>query len=340
MKRPRFIPDNFTLILIGLVVLASVLPVRGDAAMAADILTNLAIALLFFLHGAKLPTQAVIAGLAHWRLHGLVFACTFLLFPAAGLALRPLMEPAIGPELYRGMLFLCALPATVQSAIAFTSMARGNVPAAICSAATSSLIGIFITPLLVLLMLGAAVQSMPLGEAIGKIMVQLMVPFIAGQICRRWIGAWVEKNKAWLKYVDQCSIYLVIYTAFSRAVVEGIWHHLPLWQLATLTVACCILLAIILLLVNFIARRLNFSIEDRITILFAGSKKSLASGVPMAQVLFSGAAMGTLLLPLMLFHQIQLMVCAVLAKRYAQRPEGCATAIAESAQPLPDESAA
>ncbi|NYT22668.1 bile acid:sodium symporter [Alcaligenaceae bacterium] len=340
MKRPRFIPDNFTLILIGLVVLASVLPVRGDAAVAADILTNLAIALLFFLHGAKLPTQAVIAGLAHWRLHGLVFACTFLLFPAAGLALRPLMEPAIGPELYRGMLFLCALPATVQSAIAFTSMARGNVPAAICSAATSSLIGIFITPLLVLLMLGAAVQSMPLGEAIGKIMVQLMVPFIAGQICRRWIGAWVEKNKAWLKYVDQCSIYLVIYTAFSRAVVEGIWNHLPLWQLATLTVACCILLAIILLLVNFIARRLNFSIEDRITILFAGSKKSLASGVPMAQVLFSGAAMGTLLLPLMLFHQIQLMVCAVLAKRYAQRPEGCATAIAESAQPLPDESAA
>jgi len=321
MKRPRFIPDNFTLILIGLVVLASVLPVSGDAAVAADLLTNLAIALLFFLHGAKLPTQAVIAGLAHWRLHGLVFACTFLLFPAIGLALRPVLEPAIGPELYRGMLFLCALPATVQSAIAFTSMARGNVPAAICSAATSSLIGIFITPLLVLLMLGAAVQSMPLGEAIGKITVQLLVPFMAGQIARRWIGAWVEKNKAWLRYVDQCSIYLVIYTAFSRAVVEGIWSRLPLWQLATLTVACCVLLAIILVVVNFIARRLRFSIEDRITILFAGSKKSLASGVPMAQVLFSGAAMGTLLLPLMLFHQIQLMVCAVLAKRYGQRPE-------------------
>lgn len=321
MKRPRFIPDNFTLILIGLVVLASVLPVSGDAAVAADWLTNLAIALLFFLHGAKLPTQAVVAGLAHWRLHGLVFACTFLLFPAIGLALRPVLEPAIGPDLYRGMLFLCALPATVQSAIAFTSIARGNVAAAICSAATSSLVGIFVTPLLVLLMLGAAVQSMPLGEAIGKITVQLMVPFLAGQLSRRWIGSWVETNKAWLKYVDQGSIYLVIYTAFSRAVVEGIWNTLPLWQLASLTVACCVLLAVILVLVNFIARRLRFSVEDRITILFAGSKKSLASGVPMAQVLFSGAAMGTLLLPLMLFHQIQLMVCAVLAKRYARRPE-------------------
>lgn len=321
MKRPRFLPDNFTLILIGLVVLASVLPVQGSAAYAADILTNLAIALLFFLHGAKLPTQAVIAGLTHWRLHGLVFACTFLLFPAVGLALRPVLEPAIGPDLYRGMLYLCALPATVQSAIAFTSMARGNVAAAICSAATSSLLGVFVTPVLVLLMLGAAAQSLSLGEAIGKITLQLLVPFIAGQICRRWIGAWVDKNKAWLKYVDQCSIYLVIYTAFSRAVVEGIWSQLPLSQLVALTVACCVLLAIILALVNLVARRLGFNIEDRITILFAGSKKSLATGVPMAQVMFSGAALGTLLLPVMLFHQIQLMVCAVLAKRYGRRAE-------------------
>ena len=321
MKRPRFLPDNFTLILIGLVVLASVLPVRGQAAMAGDLLTNLAIGLLFFLHGAKLSTQAVIAGLGHWRLHGLVFACTFLLFPALGLALRPVLEPMIGAELYIGMLYLCALPATVQSAIAFTSMARGNVPAAICSAATSSLIGIFITPVLVLFMLGAAVQSMPLGEAIGNITLQLLVPFVAGQVARRWIGAWVNKNKAWLKYVDQCSIYLVIYTAFSRAVVEGIWDHLPLWQLITLILACCLLLALVLAIVGLLAKRLGFNLEDRITILFAGSKKSLATGVPMAQVMFGGTGMGTLLLPLMLFHQIQLMVCAVLAKRYAQRPE-------------------
>lgn len=321
MKRPRFLPDNFTLILIGLVVLASFLPVQGDAAHAAELLTNLAIALLFFLHGAKLSTRAVISGLGHWRLHGLVFACTFLLFPIVGLALRPVLEPVIGAELYKGMLYLCALPATVQSAIAFTSMARGNVPAAICSAATSSLVGIFVTPVLVLLMLGAAVQSMPLGEAIGKITVQLLVPFVAGQICRRWIGAWIDKNKAWLKYVDQCSIYLVIYTAFSRAVVDGLWSHLPFWQLIALIIACCVLLAIILAIISFVAKRLGFNIEDRITILFAGSKKSLATGVPMAQVMFSGAAMGTLLLPLMIFHQIQLMVCAVLAKRYGQRPE-------------------
>ncbi|HLU00114.1 MAG TPA: bile acid:sodium symporter family protein [Burkholderiaceae bacterium] len=331
MKRPRFLPDNFTLILISLVVLASVLPLRGSAVAMGDLATNLAIGLLFFLHGAKLSTQAVVAGMTHWRLHGLVFACTFLLFPALGLALRPVLEPMVGTELYIGMLYLCALPATVQSAIAFTSMARGNVPAAICSAATSSLIGIFITPVLVLLMLGAAVQSMPLGQAIGNITLQLLLPFIAGQLVRPWIGEWVARNKNWLKYVDQGSIYLVIYTAFSRAVVEGIWETLPLWQLITLTLACSLLLALVLGIVAFLAKRLGFNLEDRITILFAGSKKSLATGVPMAQVIFSGAALGTLLLPLMIFHQIQLMVCAVLAKRYAQRPEESSTALAEAA---------
>src|SRR5690606_6459218 len=331
MKRPRFLPDNFTLILISLVVLAIVLPLRGDAVAVGNLATNLAIGLLFFLHGAKLSTQAVISGLTHWRLHGLVFACTFLLFPALGLALRPVLEPMVGTELYIGMLYLCALPATVQSAIAFTSMARGNVPAAICSAATSSLIGIFITPVLVLLMLGAAVQSMPLGQAIGNITLQLLLPFIAGQLVRPWIGEWVARNKNWLKYVDQGSIYLVIYTAFSRAVVEGIWETLPLWQLITLTLACSLLLALVLGIVAFLAKRLGFNLEDRITILFAGSKKSLATGVPMAQVIFSGAALGTLLLPLMIFHQIQLMVCAVLAKRYAQRPEESSTALAEAA---------
>src|SRR5690606_20259092 len=138
---------------------------------------HLAVGRRFSLPGARLPTATGRAAIAHLRLHGVVFACACLLFPALGLALRPLLEPVIGIELYRGMLYLCALPATVQSAIAFTSMARGNVPAAICSAATSSLIGIFITPVLVLLMLGAAVQSMPVGEAIGKITLQLLVPF-------------------------------------------------------------------------------------------------------------------------------------------------------------------
>ncbi|AZD49188.1 bile acid:sodium symporter family protein [Pseudomonas chlororaphis] len=321
MSRSRLLPDNFTLTLIGVVLLASFLPAGGQVALGFGWLTNAAIALLFFLHGAKLSREAIIAGAGHWRLHLLIFSLTFVLFPILGLALKPLLSPLIGNELYLGMLYLCALPATVQSAIAFTSLARGNVPAAICSAAASSLFGIFLTPLLVTLLLNVHGDAGSTLDAIVKISVQLLLPFIAGQIARRWIGAWVGRNKNWLKFVDQGSILLVVYGAFSEAVNEGIWHQIPLWELAGLVLACGVLLALALLASSLLSKLFGFNQEDRITILFCGSKKSLATGVPMAQVLFAGSTMGVLILPLMLFHQIQLMVCAVLAQRYAKRPE-------------------
>ncbi|MGE1091474.1 bile acid:sodium symporter family protein [Pseudomonas zeae] len=321
MTRPRFLPDNFTLTLIGVVLLASFLPASGQVAVGFGWLTNLAIALLFFLHGAKLSRESIIAGAGHWRLHLLVFGLTFVLFPLLGLALKPLLSPLIGDKLYMGMLYLCALPATVQSAIAFTSLARGNIPAAICSAAASSLFGIFLTPLLVTLLLDVHGDGGSTLDAILKISVQLLLPFIAGQIARRWIGVWVGRNKNWLKFVDQGSILLVVYGAFSEAVNEGIWHQIPVVDLLGLVVVCCILLALVLLASTLLGKAFGFSQEDRITILFCGSKKSLATGVPMAQVLFAGSTIGVLILPLMLFHQIQLMVCAVLAQRYAKRPE-------------------
>jgi len=321
MPRPRFLPDNFMLILLALILTASFLPVRGVYADYAATATNLAIGLLFFLHGAKMSLKAIIAGLSHWRLHALVFGCTFVMFPLLGLALKPVLLPVLGADLYRGMLYMCALPATVQSAIAFTSIARGNIPAAICSAATSSLLGIFITPLLVLLMLGQSGAGLPFLDAVLKIMLQLLLPFVLGQIARRWIGSWVDRNKVWLKHVDQCSIYLVVYTAFSSAVVGGLWSQLPLQQILLLVLACCVLLALVLGLSWWLAKRLNFDTADRITILFAGSKKSLAQGVPMAQVLFASSAIGPIILPIMLFHQIQLLVCAILSKRFADRPQ-------------------
>ncbi|VVM43842.1 hypothetical protein PS662_00438 [Pseudomonas fluorescens] len=321
MTRPRFLPDNFTLTLIGVVVLASLLPASGQVAVGFGWLTNSAIALLFFLHGAKLSRESIIVGAGHWRLHLLVFGLTFVLFPLIGLALKPLLSPLIGDELYMGMLYLCALPATVQSAIAFTSLARGNIPAAICSAAASSLFGIFLTPLLVTLLLNVHGDGASTLDAIMKISVQLLLPFVAGQIARRWIGAWVARNKSWLRFVDQGSILLVVYGAFSEAVIEGIWQQIPFWELAGLVVVCCIVLGLVLAAATVLGKAFGFNQEDRITILFCGSKKSLATGVPMAQVLFAGSTIGVLILPLMLFHQIQLMVCAVLAQRYANRPE-------------------
>ncbi|HWH80599.1 MAG TPA: bile acid:sodium symporter family protein [Burkholderiaceae bacterium] len=319
MPRPRLLPDNFTLTLIAVVIAASVLPCRGVWATAFNAITNVAIGLLFFMHGAKLSREAVVAGLTHWRLHLLVLACTFAMFPVLGIALRPLLQPLVTPELYVGVLFLCALPATVQSAIAFTAMARGNVPAAVCSASASSLIGIFLTPALVGVLLaqhGAAASL----DAVRAIVLQLLLPFIAGQVARRWIGGWVERHRAVLGSIDRSSILLVVYTAFSEAVIQGLWQQLPPRAFAGLLVVCAVLLALALAITTFAARRLGFDKADEITIVFCGSKKSLASGIPMARVLFAGHAVGALVLPLMLFHQLQLMVCAVLAQRYAARP--------------------
>ncbi|MBS7600748.1 MULTISPECIES: bile acid:sodium symporter family protein [Pseudomonas] len=321
MKYLRMLFDNFTLALLGVILIATLLPCEGRGAVVFGWLTNLAIGLLFFLHGAKLSREAVAAGAGHWRLHLLVFACTFVMFPLLGMLFKPLFLPLVGDELYLGVLYLCALPATVQSAIAFTSLARGNVPAAICSAAASSLLGIVLTPLLVVLLMDVEGDSGSSLDGVLKIVAQLLVPFVAGQLARRWIGSWVARNARWLKRVDQGSILLVVYTAFSDALVSGLWHAVPPSRLLGLALVCCLLLAVVLWLTSALGRWLGFNLEDRITILFAGSKKSMATGVPMAQVLFVGGGIGAMILPLMLFHQLQLMVCAVLAQRYAARSD-------------------
>jgi len=321
MKRfTRFLPDRFIMLLMLTVVIASIVPARGIGLVTFGWLTNLAVALLFFLHGARLSREAIIAGMTHWRLHGTIFTVTFVLFPLIGLALQPVLQPLVTPELYTGILFLCCLPATVQSAIALTAVARGNVPAAVCSASVSSLVGIFVTPLLVGLVIANAAAAPISFDAVLKIMVQLLLPFLLGQFMRRWIGSWVAARKSMLKIVDQGSILLVVYTAFSEAVNEGLWRDTPLGALFGLIFASIIVLAAALGVSILLGRLFKFNKADQITLLFAGSKKSLATGVPMAQVLFAGGSVGAIVLPLMIFHQIQLMVCAVLATRYGRRP--------------------
>lgn len=335
MARSRLLPDNFTLTLLGVVAIATLFPASGTVAVVLGWITNLAIALLFFMHGAKLSREAIIAGASHWRLHLLVLSITFVIYPLLGLALRPILSPILPIELYLGVLFLCALPSTVQSSIAFTSLARGNVSAAICTASASSLVGIFMTPILVGVLLNTQGESGSTLDAMGKIVLQLLVPFIAGHLARRWIGAWVDRNKSWLKYVDQSSILLVVYTAFSAAVVGGIWQQIPIQSLLVLALVCSALLVILLVGTTVLARKLGFNKEDEITIVLCGSKKSLATGVPMAQVLFSSSTIGPMLLPIMLFHQMQLMVCAVLAQRYAERKDDLPEVAAQAQKPAP-----
>ncbi|WP_198341879.1 bile acid:sodium symporter family protein [Oceanisphaera avium] len=314
--------DNFTLILLAVVAAATLFPAQGQGAVFFDGLTVAAIALLFFMHGAKLSRQAIIAGMMHWRLHSLVFACTFIMFPIIGVLAKPILIPLIGDKLYMGMLFLCVLPGTVQSAIAFTALAKGNVPAAVCSASASSIIGILLTPLLVALLMQVDASEGPSAlHSIGSISMQLLLPFVVGHGMRPLIGNWVDNHKKSLSRLDQTSILLVVYTALSASVVEGLWNTVLPKTLLSLTLVCCVLLAIVLWLTAWLGAHLGFNREDRITIVFCGSKKSMATGVPMAQVLFAGPLLGPALLPLIIFHQIQLMVCAVLAQHYARQEQ-------------------
>ncbi|MCY9847143.1 MULTISPECIES: bile acid:sodium symporter family protein [Pectobacterium] len=311
--------DKFLLVLILVVVTASILPAEGSVKVFFEHLTTAAIALLFFMHGAKLSREAISAGMGHWRLHLVVFASTFILFPLLGIGMSLLSPVVLTPTLYLGFLYLCALPATVQSAIAYTSMAGGNVAAAICSASASSILGVFLSPILVGLLMHTQGGETDTLHAIGSIIMQLMVPFVIGHLSRPLIAKWVERNRKLINITDRSSILLVVYVAFSEAVVQGIWGQINVWSLLAVVGCSIVLLAIVLVVNTLVARKLGFNTADEITIVFCGSKKSLANGIPMANVLFPAAAVGAMVLPLMIFHQIQLMVCAALAQRYAKR---------------------
>ncbi|KWV46818.1 hypothetical protein AS156_20495 [Bradyrhizobium macuxiense] len=307
--------DLYSVAIVGMVGLATLLPLQGQGTVIGGYGTNAAIAVLFFLHGAKLSTEEALVGARHWRLHLAIFFATFGLFPLLGLAAHALAPQLLTPALWAGVILICILPSTVQSSVAFTSIAGGNVSAALCSATASNLLGIVATPLLAGVLLSS--HGGFSGNAAFDIVLQLLVPFVAGQLSRPLIGNWIAKHSAMVGLVDRGSILLIVYTAFSEGVSHGIWHQVDAAQMITVLAVDAVLLALVLFITNFGSGLLGFSREDRIAIMFCGSKKSLASGLPMASVLLAGQSVGLIVLPLMLFHQIQLMTCAALARRYA-----------------------
>ncbi len=314
-------PDPFTLGMLCAVALASVLPVRGVAAQVTGGVVEIVIAVLFFLYGARLPREIVVANLAHWRLHGMITFCTFALFPALALLSGLLVPNILSEDFYIGIVFLSVLPSTVQASIVFTSLAGGNVPAAICSASLSNMLGVVLTPALVALLLHANGASVSL-HSLEAIVLQVLLPFIAGQLARPWLSRWADANKPLLTLIDRASVLLMVYAAFSAAVAGGLWQRLGLGDFAVVLAVDLLLLGLVLASTMNLARRAGFSRPDEIAIVFCSSKKSMVVGLPMANVLFAGHAVGDIVIPLMLFHQLQLIACAMLARRYAARGSG------------------
>jgi sodium/bile acid cotransporter 7 len=314
--------DGFVLIMLGAVALAVAAPElgTGNGPLHLGQVTKLGVSLVFFLHGAGLTPAKLVEGARNWRLHVFVQSYTFLLFPVIGVLLMVAFQSVLPPELLLGLFYLCALPSTVSSSVAMTSMARGNVSGAVFNATISGLIGMAATPLLVGLVAHASGAGIPLGKALTDVALQLLLPFALGQLARPLIGAWLVRNKAIVNKIDRLVIVLIVYQSFCEATAADLWTQYGATTIAIVAVLAGALLFVVLCCTNWTARRLRFSTEDEITAVFCGSKKSLAYGVPMARILFVGhPAVGLLVLPLMVYHQLQLIVCSVIAGRYARR---------------------
>lgn len=311
--------DPFMALMMGVVLLATIFPARGQGATIVSWVGTAGVAGLFFGHGAALAPSAVAAGMRHWRLHLFILATTFLVFPIVVYPLTFVPGGWLPADLVRGFLYLAVLPSAVSSSIAFTAMAKGNVPAAICNSAGSNVFGLMLTPLLAGLLMNASASGAidPL-LSLRDVFLELFLPFAAGQLVRPLIAGAVSRHETRLHQYDQLVILIVIYGAFSQSVTDGLWSQLPLTALIFAVFLCLALLGLVVAFTMLSARRLGLSRADEVAAVFCGSKKSLASGLPLAQVLFAGASgFGMIVLPIMLYNQIQIVVGAVLARRYA-----------------------
>lgn len=314
--------DGYMLLLVAMVAAGVLLPASGQAAIWLRGVTFWAVALLFFIYGAKLDLASVRAGLMNLRLQGMTFAATYLWFPLLGVVLSTALRGVLGDGLAMGILFLSVLPSTVQSSIAFTSLAGGNVAGAICAASLSNLVAVVLTPgLMALLMHQGGTVSL---DAVGRIAVQILLPFLAGQALRRWIGGFIARHRGLTLLVDRGSILLIVYAAFSAGTVAGIWHAVPPVVFVLLGLVIAVWLGVTLGAMTLAGRLSGMPPPDRMAFLFCGSTKSLASGLPIATAIFPAAGLGLVVLPMMLFHIMQLLVCAMLAQRAARRATAAA----------------
>ena len=305
--------DPFLLLLLAVAGVGTFLPATGDGLEVVKVVAMITIGLLFFLYGARLSTAETLRNLRHWRLQLTILATTFVAFPLVGLLVRLTPESVLPGPLAAGVLLLCLVPSTVQGCVVYTRIAHGNTAAAVVSASTSNLVGVFLVPLYVALLMGG--EGRVDGGSVARIVAQLLAPFVAGQLLRPLIGRWVERNDGWLKRFDRSAILVVVYVAFSEGAEAGIWSAVPASSFALVALVCAALLALALGGTALVGRWCGFTRPDRMALMFCGSTKSLASGLPMVAVLFPGATAALIVLPLMIYHQFQLVVSSILAER-------------------------
>jgi len=313
----RFI-DPFTLVIVAAAILAGVAPPSREVAEALKPLTSIGVALVFFLHGARLSPTDVAKGLKQPRLHVATAALTYLAFPLLGLALYPLINLTLGPDLARGFIFLAALPSTVQSSVSFVAIAGGHVAAAVAAASLSNLVGVVLTPVILTLTLHMpdAASDKGMLDAVAKIGLIILLPFAIGQLSGRFLRPFLMQHRGSIGNVDRVVIAALVYQAVAQSVLGGVWDTLGVLPLLGVGGFSLVLLALVVTLSRLVAKALKLPREDAIVLSYCGSKKSLASGMPMLRVLYGDSpAAGTLALPIIIFHQLQLIVFSQLATR-------------------------
>lgn len=314
--------DGFLLAMLLAVVFALLWPGLGTAEgpLHLGVVAQIGIGLVFFSHGMMLSPQAMRSGAGKWRLHLLIQLSTFAAFPLLGALLYWGMHDLLGPDLRLGFFLLCAMSSTITSSVAMTAIAKGDVVSAVFNASLSSLLGIFLTPLLMQIITAGNQHSLPLSATILNILVTLALPFAAGQLLRPLLLQYLLPYKAWITKLDRSVIVLIVYSSFCDSTASGTWTRFSLAQLLWTSLLALLLLAIMLFLTRWVARLLGLPRDEQMTAMFCGSKKSMASGAPITNILFAGhPGVGLIMLPLMLYHQIQLLVCTLLAQRFARQ---------------------
>ena len=316
--------NSYMLMLVAAAVFGLLIPGPGSKQgfLHLDIVTQIGVMLVFFLHGANLSRKNLKQGMTNWRLHIFVQAATYLLFPLIGALILLLGRGHVPADILFGVFYLCALPSTITSSVAMTALARGNLGGAIFNATLSGLIGMLITPVLVSLAMNTTGHSLPLLPSILSVLLTLLLPFAAGHILQPLLIPFLTRHKMVVNLLDRNVIVLIVYASFCESSLAGVWSSYPVPSLLLLFVITALLLMMVLLVTTQLARRFGFSTEDEIAAVFCGSKKSLANGMPMANILLAGhPGLGVLVLPMMIYHQMQLVVCSALAQRYAARLE-------------------